>query len=104
MSKRKLSQYVICKDCVNGTGFRDKSRTIICPTCKGRGRSYKLQRGHNDGIRAQPEGQGSADLCYRGHLKEGTMATSDAEIVKYCLICHRGTVKKGQVAKKELEI
>lgn len=95
-----MSEFKPCKDC-KGSGFANRSRTLICSECGGSGNSKKRQRGHHTGLDQEFRRSNNKNLCPAGHLKKGITVDRNGDLQSYCEVCHRETVRRNAEKKKK---
>jgi DnaJ-class molecular chaperone len=95
-----MSEFKPCKLC-NGSGFRGRSRTVICPECGGGGARKERRRGYHLGQDTNRRKSISKELCPSGHLKTGVSIDDNGNLRPYCEVCHRKVVRNNNRKKKE---
>lgn len=96
-----MSEFKKCATC-KGTGFKGRTRTVICSDCHGSGNSNNKQRGYHQGHLTDERAGGNRFFCPEGHLKTGVSVDKDGKLYPYCEICHREVVRRNDQRKREL--
>lgn len=96
-----MSEFVKCRTCRNSSGFTDRNRSKICPTCHGSGRGNKKQRGFHGGDNGERSGRGTESTCVHGHLKIGIGVDDNGDLRTFCSICHNRVTNETKRRRRE---